>query len=97
MSVGFSRPRDPRLIPEHMLWTLRKGDRRAKATTRMTPGGPELRFYVTIADGTFDLLWSQILEGREVGRLADEKRAEFEAKGWAEIPSNSTPTNGAKG
>ena len=49
----------------------------------MTPGGPELRFYVTIADGTFDLLWSQILEGREVGRLADEKRAEFESKGWS--------------
>jgi hypothetical protein len=83
VTVGFSKPRDPRAIPEHTLWTLQKGDRRAEARTRMTPGGPELRFYVTRTDGTFDLLWSQILDGREVARLSEEKRAEFEALGWA--------------
>ena len=37
---------DPRLIPEHHLWTLAKDDRRAEARTRVVPigeGKPELR------------------------------------------------------
>jgi len=39
------RPRDPRHLPEHHLWTLTKDGRHAEARTRMVPighGRPEL-------------------------------------------------------
>lgn len=41
---------DPDALPEHHLWTLKKGARTAEARTRMVPiglGRPELRFYVS--------------------------------------------------
>jgi hypothetical protein len=79
------RPADPRKIPEHTLSTLVKGNRRAEARTRQVYAGrPELRFYVSGSSGALDLVWSQVMtNGLELGALADQKRAEFEAKGWA--------------
>lgn len=60
------------------IWTLTKEGRAASAVVRISPGGPELRFLV---DG--ELLWSMVLrEPGAVGRMAAEKRAEFEARGW---------------
>ena len=49
-------------------------------------GRPELRFYVSDSSG-LDLVWSQVMtDGREVGELAEQKRREFEAKGWSLDP-----------
>lgn len=77
MSIAFSKPRQPEAIPEHSLWTLTK-DTRTEAHVRMTPGGIELRFYVH-----GELIWSQLFrDGRELGALAEQKQAEFEALGW---------------
>jgi hypothetical protein len=57
MSVGFSKPRNPAAIPEHVLWSLRKGERTAEARARMVPLGPELRIYVSRQDaGALHLL-----------------------------------------
>lgn len=86
VSVGFAKARDPRKIPEHSLWTLHKNGRTAEARTRMVPAGPELRIYVTSRQTMepTDLLWSQVMrDGRAIGDLADEKKREFEARGWA--------------
>ena len=47
-------------------------------------GRPELRFYVFSQEtGEMRLLWSQVFsDGREVGELAEAKKAEFVARGW---------------
>lgn len=80
MSVGFSRARNPRAIPEYHLWRLKKGARVAEARTRMTPLGPELLIYVG-----GELVWSQVLrDGRDVGALSDERRQAFLGRGWSE-------------
>lgn len=89
MTVGFAKPRDPEKIPEHVLWTLYKGDRIAQARTRMTPLGPELRFMLRRVGDDDDLLWSQVFkdgDGANVGELADQKRREFEDRGWLSKP-----------
>jgi hypothetical protein len=83
------RPADPRVIPEHHLWTLAKDGSRAEARTRMVPiglGRPELRLYVSSREtGEMMFLWSQVFEdGRQVCELAEAKKKEFEAKGWRE-------------
>lgn len=91
MSVAFSRRVDPRAIPEHVLWTLTKDDRRAEARTRMVPLGPELRVYVTHrTTGAYELLWSQVFTpqqggGAALGALADTTRQDFEARGWTGV------------
>lgn len=78
MSIAFSKPVDPRALPEHTLWRMTKGTRVVEARTRMVPLGPELRIWL---DG--ELLWSQVLrDGRDVGDLAAETRAAWCAKGW---------------
>lgn len=80
MSIAFSKPRQPEAIPEHSLWTVTKGTRTAEARVRMTPGGIELRFYVHE-----ELIWSQLFQdGRELGELAEQKKAEFQAMGWTD-------------
>jgi len=77
MSVGFSKPRNPEHIPEHS-WVLRKGDRTAEARTRMVPAGPKLRIYY---NGAF--LRSEVVrDGRNVGDVAEEAKAEWQARGW---------------
>ena len=51
------RPANPRKIPEHTLYTLVKGDRRAEARVRQVYAGrPELRFYVFGSSGALDLV-----------------------------------------
>lgn len=88
MTVRFSRPRDPRAIPEHVLWTLTKGMRTAEARTRMVPGGPELRVYVSrLETGLLDLHWSQVFRDQDgggvaLGERAEQTRRDFEARGW---------------
>lgn len=83
-------PADPRQIPEHTLWTLAKDARRAEARVRQVYGGRwELRFYVSGSSGALDLVWSQVMAGGlELGALADQKLAEFQAKGWVEDPAS---------
>ncbi len=89
MSVAFSRPADPRAIPEHVLWTLTKGVRLAEARTRMVPLGPELRMYVTPPNGgALELLWSIVFTpqqggGAALGSAAEDTRRDFEGTGWA--------------
>ena len=88
---------DPRLIPEHHLWTLTKDGRRAEARTRVVPigdGKPELRFYVTRREtGELDLLWSRVFDdGRQVGEESEAKKREFEAMGWVDLPTETTQT-----
>ena len=59
---------------------LRKGDRTAEARTRMVPAGPELRIYY---NGTF--LRSEVVQdGRNVGDVAEEAKAEWLARGWVD-------------
>jgi hypothetical protein len=78
MSVGFAKPRNPEHIPEHSSWVLRKGDRIAEARTRMVPAGPELRIYYC---GKFHR--SEVVrDGRNVGEVAEEAKAEWLARGW---------------
>lgn len=73
MSVGFSKTPPPSKLPEHVLWTLTKTGRLAEARVRMTPLGPQLRFFIwgrekTRDDG--DLLWSQIFRPQDGGGAA---------------------------
>ena len=82
---------DPRLIPEHHLWTLTKKDgRRAEARTRVVPigdGKPELRFYVFFHVARRERLDLAVVpecstDGRQVGEESEAKKREFEAMGW---------------
>ncbi len=86
MTVRFSKPRDPRNLPEFVLWRMTKDGRVAEARTRIVPlddGRPEIRFYVSQSDGTMDLRWSMVLrDGRDVNELAQQKQREFETRGW---------------
>lgn len=97
MTVRLIEPRDPRKIPEHVLWTLRKGERRAEARVRMTPIGPELRFFATSqTTGELDLLWSMIYKDGEGGNLGDDadlKRREFLRRGWEPAPVDEIPAH----
>ncbi len=78
MSVGFSKPRNPELIPEHSLWLLRKDSRTAEPRVRMVPAGPELRIYY---NGRF--LRSEVVrDGRYVRDMAEEAKAELLAREW---------------
>lgn len=76
------KPAAPAPVPvDHPLWTLTKRDHRVDAVVRATPGGPELRL---LLDG--ELWWSQLVRPATedaLTALADEKRGEFVAKGWA--------------
>jgi hypothetical protein len=73
---------------EDVLWTLHKDGRRVEArigTESVGGGQPELRLYTTSDEkGVFGRLYCQVTKDRRAARgLADEKRREFEAKGWA--------------
>ena len=75
-------------LDEEVLWTLRKDARTAEArigTVSIGGGQPELRLYTTREDkGTFGMLFCQVMKDTRSARgLADEKRREFEAQGWA--------------
>ncbi|MDP1570377.1 MAG: hypothetical protein Q8L86_10260 [Vicinamibacterales bacterium] len=91
MAVGFSKPRDTRAIPEHVLWTLTKGGRTAEARTRMVPLGPELRVYVShLETGALELLWSEVFRVQDGGGaalrdLAEQTQRDFEARGWKAV------------
>jgi hypothetical protein len=53
-------------------------------------GLPELRIYCSRQSDPdiLHLSWSQVLpDGRAVGALAEEKRREFETRGWTAIDS----------
>lgn len=57
---------------------LRKGDRTAEARVRMVPLGPELRIYYR---GAF--LRSEVVrDGRNVGDVAEEAKADWLTRGW---------------
>lgn len=82
--IGFSdspsSPPSPSDV-EHPLWTLEKRDHLAAARVRATAAGPELRILI---DG--ELWWSQQIRPATedaLRELADRKREEFKAKGWA--------------
>lgn len=96
METPFSRPRDPRKIPEHILWTLTRAREVAEARTRMVPLGPELRIYVSSqGTGKLELLWSRVFGpqdggGAALGELASQKRDGFYAQGWTD--ANPLPT-----
>lgn len=84
----------PSRLPEHVLWTLSKTGRHAEARVRMTPLGPELRFFTWRSDKTRDegdLHWSRINRpqdggGAALGVDAEEQRREFIALGWTPDP-----------
>lgn len=66
---------------EHPVWRLTKRGHYVDARVRVTPHGPELRI---LLDG--DLIWSTVVRPPTEDTLtgvAETKRAEFEAKGWA--------------
>ena len=85
MSVGIVPPRNPEHIPEHRLWVLRKGEKTAEAQTRMVPAGPELRIYF---NGQF--LRSEVVrDGRNVGDVTEEAKADWLARGWVAEVSQS--------
>ena len=81
----------PKNVPSHdedVLWTLHKDGRRVEArigTESVGGGQPELRLYTTSEEkGTFGRLFCQVMKDTRSARgLADEKRREFEAQGWA--------------
>jgi hypothetical protein len=81
VSVGFRKASpEPPPAEEHPLWTLAKKGHQVRCTTRMTPGGPELRIYVA-----GELFWSRVYrdgQGDWLGEEAEKKRGEFEALGW---------------
>ena len=61
---------------------LTKKGHQVRATTRMTPGGPELR--ITVAG---ELWWSRVYRGGDghlLGEESTKKRDEFAARGWLE-------------
>lgn len=93
MTIRFAGPRDPRKLPEYVLWRMTKAGRAVEARTRIVPlgeGAPELRILYTNEDGTFDLGWSVVLkDGHEVRELAQQKQREFEVRGWALEPPTS--------
>jgi hypothetical protein len=80
MTVRLTGPANPQHLPEHVLWTLRKGGRIAEARTRIVPVGeglPELRIYY---NGQF--LRSEVVrDGRNVGDVAEGAKAAWLARG----------------
>ena len=77
ISVGFAKPRNPEHIPEHSLWCFERG-RTVEARVRMVSLGPELHIYY---NGTF--LRSEVVrDGRNLGDVAEEAKAEWLARGW---------------
>jgi len=102
MAVRLTSPPNPQHLPEHVLWTMRKGGRIAEARTRMVPIGdglPELRVYMSNGPTVkvTDLLWSQTLkDGRDAGALAEERKSAFLSRGWAAIVEQTEETNRAK-
>lgn len=88
-SVGFSRRRDPRQVPQFTLWTLRKDGKVREARTRILPIGDgllELGVYELRTDGTLDLLWAQTLGAGDVRELAQRVQREYEVEGWTTDP-----------
>jgi hypothetical protein len=80
----------PSKLPEHTLWTMRKGHSVAEARVRLLAVGLELRFFIRTdgAEHSSDGLYhSQIYRPQEGGTpaLYDAallKRREFEVRGW---------------
>lgn len=77
-TVAFSMRRNADRIPEQHLWTLRKDGRTVEARMRMEPAGPELCIYY---NGAF-LRREAVPDGRNVGDVAEEVKAEWVARGW---------------
>ncbi len=85
-SVGFVKPRDPRNVEEHVLWTMHKDDRRVEARTRLVPIGVDFIIYdAATPDALFELRWSRTLsDGREVNELSIAQRQAYESDGYVE-------------
>ena len=94
VSIGFAKTPPPSKLPEHVLWTLSKTGRYAEARVRMTPLGPELRFFIWRTGKSRDegdLHWSRIYRpqdggGAALGDDAESKRREFIALGCVPNP-----------
>jgi hypothetical protein len=85
MAASDVPQRDPRKLPEFTLWRMTKDGRVAEARTRILPyadGLLDLIIYVSRADGTFDLHWSQTFSGVEVNELAQRTQRQYEVRGW---------------
>ena len=89
MMSRFTRPGDPRHVPEFTLWTMCKGSRIREARTRLLPIGDsifEFGVYEVQTDGTRDLQWSMAyLTSDKVNELAQRSEREHEADGWTAV------------
>ena len=85
MTVRLVEPRDPRKVPSYPLWTMRRGDKTREARMRILPIGDghlEFGVYDLRADGSLDLIWSQVVRGPEAFDFVRDQQREYEKQGW---------------
>jgi hypothetical protein len=97
MTIRLTNTTDADQLPdEAILWRLARDGRAIECRMRIVPlgdGVPEIRFLITRADGTFDLLWSAVMiDGCDVNEFAQMKLREFEVRGWIVVPPGPDDT-----